>query len=183
MAIFEKELQERVDRLVNGLWLSVMMGRSKVCFRWSKGIDPVSAGGMKTNDYRRRMNAMGYLEPWCDDPFTLQVLDNGKSFDLFFHSTALIGEVLPGETREFPNLYQAVCFVLDNMSQAGTLSLNQDKEQNGIDTYLNCWGLGKETYTRDEVKEIIGMIKSELVKSTESHLDRMLGRIDQDVRK
>lgn len=171
-----------VDRFLNGTWVSVGVGNKSFSAIYMAGSDPLRVAGRPGFDLNTRRNL---FTEFCQD-----LSDAGNppiwiNFTKFRAERHLILDVsrLPGTDQTFGpfnDIYLAIQWLTKNMNEGGNI-VEPENQPEPI-SIEDKWNLGKETYTKAEVIELMGMMKAEMVESTGQLFDRMLGRINTDKR-
>lgn len=164
-----------ISRFLNGAWLNVGKSDDSMYFIYMAGSDPLRVSGRPGFDLEVTISFFKefILEAGNVDTFYVN-MTNFKSERHLSIST----KKLPGSDDEygpFNTVGDAITFVIENMNEGGKIITGGDKPKSlAIE---DKWNLGKETYTKAEVIEIMEMMKAEMMESTGQLFDRMLGRI------
>lgn len=169
------EIDVNISRFLNGAWLNVGKSDNSMYFIYMAGSDPLRVSGRP-----------GFDIDTTTDLFK-EFIRGAESIDTFYvHMTHFKSErhlgistkLLPGSDDDygpFKTVGEAITFVIDNMNEGGRIVTGENKPATLV--IEDKWNLGKETYTKAEVIEIMEMMKAEMMESTGQLFDRMLGRI------
>lgn len=169
------DVDVNITRFLNGGWLNVSKGRWSMNFIYMAGSDPLRVSGrpgfnldVTTNFFKE------FIEEMAGVPVFYVQMTHFKSE----RHLSICGKKLPGSDEDygpFKTVGEAITFVIENMNEGGKIITGENKPKSlAIE---DKWNLGKETYTKAEVIEIMEMMKAEMMESTGQLFDRMLGRI------
>lgn len=176
MSTFLDEFGTDIARLLNGGWGSMTGGENGIYFSYSRGTDPIRTAGMKNKEHPARIELFSTFIKNRHNPHVLTLGSINPQGKFILISPNGMEQTSDGYERIFfSDLHELVKYILENMSQGGNVI--PPSEQTSVLNIASSWNLGKDTYTREEVIDIMTEMKREMVVSTGQLFDRMLGRL------
>ena len=189
------ETKEMFIRFANGAFTECKAIPAGVLLVWDKNINPLEVSGVTSKEseerfsqfarvdaHGKRKSKLGIFTSDTQDKNYLVIVPMG------FFKTALdmLAPTLDPDTLwnnetssgGFSTLFDTFSYVRENFTPTGKIVGKEDAET-AEPVVMKSWSLHKETYTNQEVQEILNQFKEELVETTNQLMNRFVNRLSK----
>lgn len=182
-----------LNRFSNGGFTDFVYNTSGYIYlSWDKGINPLEVSGKESSRWKNRLDNLTAVKNRFNSKNLcyLNIIKTANKNYIFISIEKTFKQML--EFKEFPltneedyvvverdNEFNSVMAVLETLyhsfSPIGEIKLH--KEQLKAKTNINQWSLHKETYTNQEVQDLLNQFKDEMLETTNQIMKRYIDRI------
>ncbi len=186
------EIKEMLTRFANGAFTNVFSTAGGILLTWDKGINPLEASGRPSAQSGSRLSALKtlvdkeYIEFGFGETLTYRFLvvylaskkDLVTKY-LFQASNIKIIECVDYKSNYMSkDLYTALNVVRNSFTPTGAIDFETTQVKETI-VDIPKWSLHKETYTNQEVQELLEEFKKEMNETTIQLFNRFINRINK----
>ena len=186
------EIKEMLTRFANGAFTNVFFTPGGVLLTWDKNINPLEASGTPSTSstvrfsYLRSLVDKEYIEFGFGETLTFRFLviyiPNKKELVtkyLFKVSDISIPDCVDYKANYLSkDLFTALNVIRNSFTPTGAIDFETVQVKDPI-IELPKWSLHKESYTNQEVQELLEEFKKEMVESTNQLFNRFINRISK----
>ena len=186
------EIKEMLTRFANGAFTKVFFTAGGILLTWDKNINPLEASGTPSPYSTARFN---YLQSLVDKEyiefgfgetlafrFLVIYIPNKKDLVtkyLFKVSDISIPDCVDYKTNYVSkDLFTTLNVIRNSFTPTGAIDFETVQVKDPI-IELPKWSLHKESYTNQEVQELLEEFKKEMVESTNQLFNRFINRISK----
>lgn len=186
------EIKEMLTRFANGGFTNVFFTSGGILLTWDKGINPLEVSGSPSSHSSGRFNSLQslvdkeYIEFDIGETLTFRFLVIYVSSEkelvikyLFKVSNIDITSCVDYKTNYVSkDLFSALNVIRNSLTPTGVIDFETVQVKDPI-VELPKWSLHKETYTNQEVQELLEEFKKEMVETTNQLFNRFINRINK----
>lgn len=186
------EIKEMLTRFANGGFTKVFFTADGILLTWDKGVNPLEASGIPSPystarfKYLQALVDSEYIEFGFGETLTFRFLviyvPSKKELVtkyLFKVSGISIPDCVDYKTNYVSkDLFSALNVIRNSFTATGVIDFDNVQVKDPI-VELPKWSLHKETYTNQEVQELLEEFKKEMVESTNQLFNRFINRISK----
>lgn len=186
------EIKEMLTRFANGTFTNVFFTPGGVLLTWDKGVNPLEAAGTPSPWSFNRLCSLQtlvdkeYIEFGFGETLTYRFLVIYVSREkdlvtkyLFKASNIKIIECVDYKSNYMAkDLFTALEVIRNNFTPTGIIDFETVQVKEPIAELPN-WSLHKETYTNQEVQELLEEFRKEVTETTNQLFNRFINRINK----
>jgi len=171
-------LKEAIRRVANGGYLNTCYRNGACYFAWGIGFNPLEAAGVigpHTEEIESNLNKI-------TEAGTSVILAVGELGDdrvmVIYPNLETIDDVDPQfQKKMFPTLLSLLTYLRENMGPTGNVTMRAVEAERSRHELLKGWSLNKDTYTNQEVRDIIEELRNEMTETINQLANRLINRI------
>ena len=186
------EIKEMLTRFANGAFTKVSFTADGILLTWDKGVNPLETSSIPSPystarfKYLQALVDNEYIEFGFCETLTFRFLviyvPSKKELVtkyLFKVSDISIPDCVDYKTNYVSkDLFSALNVIRNSFTSTGIIDFDNVQVKDPI-VELPKWSLRKETYTNQEVQELLEEFKKEMVESTNQLFNRFINRISK----
>ncbi|UOX39619.1 hypothetical protein [Aeromonas phage ZPAH34] len=182
-----------LNRFSNGGFTDFVYNTSGYIYlSWDKGINPLEVSGKESSRWKNRLDNLTAVKNRFNSKNLcyLNIIKTANKNYIFisiektfkqmseFKEFPLTNEedyVVVGRDNEFNSVLTALETLYHSFSPIGEVKLHTELLK--PKTHINQWSLHKETYTNQEVQDLLNQFKNEMLETTNQIMKRYIDRI------
>ncbi|QEP52287.1 hypothetical protein D9_0080 [Aeromonas phage D9] len=174
-------MHPNAERVMNGAFDEIIfydkIEGPRIYMDWDFGQNPITVSGKESDMKVPRLERLAKILEWEDKTSWVLTFTNGEWPSCSIESVDRRVTKDPDWELPFDTVEECLLHIHEHMGEKGLVYRSKQEMPLDLTSVVKPWDLSKETYTNEEVRILMEMMKAEFVETTNQLFDRMLGRL------